>query len=190
MPVTRSAKRRDMTYKYVPNYPTYHYGRGYKRKSRASYKAYRPVPTKAYTPKPLKAYRPVPLKEYTPKPLKDYTPVPVKDYQPKPLKPYTPVPLKAYTPKPVKYERVPLKPYRPKPLKDYTPVPIKPYTPKPIKPYVPKSGGRSSKTKGIPLENGRSKEICPYCGGEIILPTTGRLMLCKYCKNKVRYSPD
>ena len=176
MPQTRSKARSKMTYKYTPRYSTYKYGTPYKPGPSKAYKAYRPVPTKPYTPKSLKPYRPVPLKDYTPVPLKDYKPVPPKDY--------TPVPPKDYTP-------VPLKPYKPKPIKDYTPVPLKAYTPVPLKPYTPKAGRPvRDKHKGKPLGGGRSKEVCPSCGGEIILPTTGRLMLCKHCRNKVQYVVD
>jgi hypothetical protein len=176
MPYATTTRRSKIEYKYTPNYPTYRYGKHYKPGTPRGYKGYRPVATKPYMPKPLRSYTPVPLKDYTPKPLKDYTPVPLKDYKPKPLKDYTPVPLKPYTPKPIKD-------YKPVPLKQYTPVPLKPYTPKP-------GGAVRGKHKGVPLGGGRSKEICPYCGGGIILPTTGRVMLCKHCRNKVHYVAD
>lgn len=154
-----------------------------------AYKTYSPTPTKPYTPKKTKPYTPVPLKPYTPVPVKDYTPVPPKLYKPAPLKDYTPEPLKPYKPAPLKdYIPVPLKPYKPVPIKDYTPVPIKPYIPKPLRPYTPKAGGRRKGPKGKLLGDGSlSEEACPYCGETIKLKTTGILMKCHNCKNKVRY---
>ena len=139
----------------------------------------------------LKEYDPVPLKEYTPAPVKDYTPVPLKDYSPTPLKPYRPKPLKSYRSKPLKdYRPKPLKAYVPKPIKDYAPVPIKPYTPKPLKDYVPTGSGKGQDWSKVPKGMTRSKEKCPYCGEYITLPTTGKMMLCKHCRNKVRFVPS
>lgn len=162
-----------------------------------AYKTYSPTPTKPYTPKKTKPYVPVPLKSYTPVPIKDYAPVPLKLYEPAPLKdyipvppkPYKPAPLKDYTPVPPKpYKPAPLKGYTPVPIKDYTPVPIKPYTPKPLKPYTPKTGDRRKGTKGKLIGDGSiSEEACPYCGETIRLKTSGVLMKCHNCKNKVRY---
>lgn len=88
---------------------------------------------------------------------------------------YRPKPLKAYTP-------VPPKPYKPAPLKDYTPVPIKPYIPEPLKRHKRKS------TK--PPPGPTSKEKCPYCDGDIVLKTDGRVMQCGHCKGKVQYVGD
>ena len=157
-----------------------------------AYKTYMPAPTKPYKPRPVKPYVPVPTKPYVPAPLRDYTPVPLKAYKPAPLKDYTTVPPKPYRPAPLKdYAPVPPKPYSPVPLKDYTPVPLKPYEPKPLKPYTPKPGGRKKGTKGELLGDGSlSEETCPYCGETIRLKTSGVVMKCHNCKNKVRYSPE
>lgn len=96
-------------------------------------------------------------------------------YRPRPLKPYRPVPLKPYTPKP---------------LKDYTPVPLKPYTPEPLKPYAPVPVGGRRKQPAAPPAEPFSTEECPHCGETIKLSTSGKRMVCRYCRNKVRWVPD
>jgi len=133
-----------------------------------------------YKPVPKKPYKPVPTKPYTPVPLKDYTQVPLKDYTTKPLKPYTPVPLKDYTP-------APLKPYKPIPLKPYTPAPIKPY--RPVQTWIRKGLKEGKAIDREPIE-GKVWEYCPECGEIVSLDLDGKTMVCRNCKNKVRYIPD
>ena len=169
------------------------------KSKKKAYKTYKPVPTRPYTPKKTKPYTPIPPKPYTPMPLKDYTPEPLKPYKPVLLKDYTPEPLKSYIPAPLKdYTPMPLKPYKPVslndytpvPLKPYTPVPLKPYTPVPLKPYTPKSSRRKG-SKGKLIGDGKlSEETCPFCGETVILKTSGVLIICHNCKNKLRYSPE
>jgi len=101
-------------------------------------------------------------------------------YKTAPKKPYEPVPLKPYAPKP-------LKPYTPVSLKDYKPVPIKLYKPVPLKSYTPVS---SKKYKKALPDKPTSEEKCPYCGGDIVLLTSGVTIVCRHCRNKVRYAPD